>query len=398
MDTKTALNEFCQRYCHRPVTKQDIVYTTAKFPQGYQAIVKLNCFAFSGVVPEYAGELASKQKEAEKNAANQALLGYQGVLASLPPLNGKNKRKRGKLVEPSVSSCAMHGLPPKRFKVDAEAMLANNSIPIENTNLCGEASECGFLGGTLDAFEGGVCATHEGAPNMVGRTLGNAGEISRQSTFKSDLNAACGKILRRPLTKGEIVFQVAHHPGVGYVARCTISALPGDWATRVFTGSPHPDKREAEHSVASAALAAISADCQFGALISAPKVKKPWPPPGRGLKVGGKGSVRSRGFPSARHHFNAMGGVNRNASLWGHGAGGSSDLSNFGGPIRNFSPTAFGGVCGYGCMGNLNGIPRPFNSATSSPYAGIGGFAVANSNFSSVFPHCGGGGLMDFAS
>merc|ERR1719343_1979861 len=70
MDTKTELNQFCQRFCQRPVTKNDIIYTTTKFGHQYQSIVKLNCLGGA----EYAGNLSSNPKEAEKLAAQQAML------------------------------------------------------------------------------------------------------------------------------------------------------------------------------------------------------------------------------------------------------------------------------------------------------------------------------------
>uniref|UniRef100_A0A7S1WLG1 DRBM domain-containing protein n=1 Tax=Alexandrium catenella TaxID=2925 RepID=A0A7S1WLG1_ALECA len=84
MDPKTELNQFCQRFCQRPVTKSDIVYVTSKFGHqfGYQfqAIVKLNCLQGE----EYAGNLSPSPKEAEKSAAQQALAAYANHIAAAP--------------------------------------------------------------------------------------------------------------------------------------------------------------------------------------------------------------------------------------------------------------------------------------------------------------------------
>merc|ERR1719444_113853 len=87
-DPKTSLNQFCQRYCSRPVTKADVMYTTTKFgPSQFQAIVKLNCLEGQ----EYAGELSPNPKYAEKSAADQALQAFAAVIASLAPPVRKNK-------------------------------------------------------------------------------------------------------------------------------------------------------------------------------------------------------------------------------------------------------------------------------------------------------------------
>lgn len=91
MDPKTELNQFCQRFCQRPVTKTDIVYVTSKFGHqfGYQfqAIVKLNCLQGQ----EYAGNLSPSPKEAEKSAATQALAAYANQIATSPPSASKAK-------------------------------------------------------------------------------------------------------------------------------------------------------------------------------------------------------------------------------------------------------------------------------------------------------------------
>mmetsp|Transcript_97291 Transcript_97291/g.251704 ORF Transcript_97291/g.251704 Transcript_97291/m.251704 type:complete len:223 (-) Transcript_97291:41-709(-) len=77
---KTELNQFCQRCCKRPVTKQDIVYVTNRFDNQYQAIVKLNCLAGQ----EYAGHLTSNAKDAEKSAAQQAMMAYAAEIEAMP--------------------------------------------------------------------------------------------------------------------------------------------------------------------------------------------------------------------------------------------------------------------------------------------------------------------------
>lgn len=89
-DAKTDLNQFCQRYCKRPVTKQDIVYVVNRFGPQYQSIVKLNCFSGQ----EYAGHLSISAKEAEKSAAHQALLAYASTIEALAEKGDQPKNRR----------------------------------------------------------------------------------------------------------------------------------------------------------------------------------------------------------------------------------------------------------------------------------------------------------------
>lgn len=91
VDAKTDLNQFCQRYCKRPVTKQDIVYVVNRFGHQYQSIVKLNCFSGQ----EYAGHLCMSSKEAEKSAAHQALLAYASTIQALGPKEEQKKGRKG---------------------------------------------------------------------------------------------------------------------------------------------------------------------------------------------------------------------------------------------------------------------------------------------------------------
>jgi len=90
VDHKTELNQFCQKYCKRPVTKQDIVYVVNKFGAQYQSIVKLNCFAGQ----EYAGHLSLNAKDAEKSAAHQALMAYAPTIEKLSQEDDKKSRRK----------------------------------------------------------------------------------------------------------------------------------------------------------------------------------------------------------------------------------------------------------------------------------------------------------------
>jgi len=105
-DAKTLLNTFCQRYCKKPISKADVEYTTSKVGALFQAVVKLNCL--DGI--EFAGETASTPKDAEKNAAHQALQNYASEMATLDATTkpGAKKRKAGDML---TAVAATPGMP-----------------------------------------------------------------------------------------------------------------------------------------------------------------------------------------------------------------------------------------------------------------------------------------------
>lgn len=88
-DAKTHLNQFLQRYCKRPIGKTDIVYTMTTVGGGFQATVKLPCMDADA---EFTSEVMASEKDAEKEAAQQALNKYSDLLATVPARN-TNKRK-----------------------------------------------------------------------------------------------------------------------------------------------------------------------------------------------------------------------------------------------------------------------------------------------------------------
>jgi len=219
MDPKTRLNQFCQRYCLRPVTKKDILYSTTKFGnKQYQSIVRLNCMEGQ----EYAGELSETPKDAEKSAANQALQAFSSVMNSLPPMKPASKKKKSGEADDKV------GVPPS-----------------DNPAL----------------------------------------------TDKVKLNALCMRIAKRPLQKGETVYDtqqlgVGKNP-TGYQATVRLPCLPEAWATKLFAGEVCLNKQAAEQSAAAIALAAIEADEGLCTLANEKAPKKPPAEGTEGKKPGG---------------------------------------------------------------------------------------------------------------
>eukprot|EP00931_Biecheleriopsis_adriatica_P033114 TRINITY_DN1923_c0_g1_i6.p1 TRINITY_DN1923_c0_g1~~TRINITY_DN1923_c0_g1_i6.p1 ORF type:complete len:321 (-),score=86.99 TRINITY_DN1923_c0_g1_i6:63-1025(-) len=202
-DSKTELNHFCQRYCQRPVTKTDIVYTTNKFGNQYQSIVKLNCVQGQ----EYAGHLSMNQKDAEKSAAQQALLGNQELAQNLPLPASKDPKKKPPLTPAQIAE--------KKAR---------------------------------QAEEGDNPAI----------------------TPKTKLNTLVMKIAKRYLQKGETVYECKKYTG-GYQATVRITALPGDWGTRAWAGHLCSTKQQAEQSAAEIALQQIGEDKELAEEAAKPK-------------------------------------------------------------------------------------------------------------------------------
>lgn len=93
---KNELNTFLQKYCKRPLLKNDIEYTTSKFGSQYQSVVKLNCLQGQ----EYAGHLCHDQKTAEKSAAQQALTANDSLVQEVK-IQGPTEKKRSSDMTPA---------------------------------------------------------------------------------------------------------------------------------------------------------------------------------------------------------------------------------------------------------------------------------------------------------
>jgi len=250
MDSKTGLNQFCQRYCSRPVTKTDIIYKTTKFGNNqFQTIVTLSCLEGQ----EYAGELSTNQKNAEKSAAQQALQAYSAISATL--LQAAVAHKKCKIPGPL-------GV-PQPFMLNLEPM-----VPRSLGNPAGGAA----------------------AEQPAVKQEADSGE-NPALTDKVKLNAACMKIVKRALQKGETLYET-RQVGIsksfsGYQSTVRLMCLPEIWANQMFPGQVCANKQGAEQSAAGVALAAIMADPELSAQIT--KVNTAPAQPKANKKSKGKG-------------------------------------------------------------------------------------------------------------
>eukprot|EP00441_Pelagodinium_beii_P021816 CAMPEP_0197663022 /NCGR_PEP_ID=MMETSP1338-20131121/55819_1 /TAXON_ID=43686 ORGANISM="Pelagodinium beii, Strain RCC1491" /NCGR_SAMPLE_ID=MMETSP1338 /ASSEMBLY_ACC=CAM_ASM_000754 /LENGTH=225 /DNA_ID=CAMNT_0043241193 /DNA_START=59 /DNA_END=733 /DNA_ORIENTATION=+ len=192
-DAKSQLVQFCQRFAGRPVAKDDIVYTPFKFPTGFQSKVKVNCVD----AREFAGEMAATAKDAEQNAAVQALIGYKDQVDNI---NAASAGKKRKIIIPTIDT------PAPAAKV----------------------ARVGVQGG------GGASA---------------AAGTAASFTAKSELNMQVSRIARKQLGKQEITYDTIQVPG-GFQSRLTMPCLGGIWAHHPFTGEISSRKMDAEQSVA----------------------------------------------------------------------------------------------------------------------------------------------------
>eukprot|EP00931_Biecheleriopsis_adriatica_P012247 TRINITY_DN113368_c0_g1_i1.p1 TRINITY_DN113368_c0_g1~~TRINITY_DN113368_c0_g1_i1.p1 ORF type:complete len:343 (-),score=77.84 TRINITY_DN113368_c0_g1_i1:81-977(-) len=240
LDPKTQLVQFCQRKTTgKTVTPGDIVYTTNKFPQGMQAMVKLVCIGGQ----EFAGELASTAKDAERNAAKQAMAAFRDEI----PI----------VMAPGYQKGVKRKLPGQPSPAPAKPAKQPKMTP-------------GVLGGGLSIPAGA------GALNV-----GN----------KTELNAHISKIVRGVMEKNHVLYEYHEVIGGGFQATVKCSCLPGVWAQRTFVGEVEAKKGDAEQSAAGVCLAAIKADVGLMSKYAAPPKPKNWTP-GQG-KGGGKGRPAS---------------------------------------------------------------------------------------------------------
>jgi len=249
-DPKTAVNQFCQRYCHRPVTKEDITYIVQRYPAGYQATCKLMCIEGQ----EFAGELAPTQKDAEKLASQQVLAFYAEQINNMPKAGSTNNKKKKR---PATAVAGFGAGPPAQFPrlEDSAAMgsLANPAL-----------------------------------------------------SAKSELNSTCSKILRRVMEKGEVVYET-HQVVGGYQSTVRMPGLPEEWGAQIWAGEVSLKKQDSEQHAAQIALDALRSDPGLMAAHNAPQKPKNWSPcgskgRGRGVSKGGKGLQLD---PSAANQWNA---------------------------------------------------------------------------------------------
>eukprot|EP00440_Ansanella_granifera_P024056 gb/GFBE01026126.1/.p1 GENE.gb/GFBE01026126.1/~~gb/GFBE01026126.1/.p1 ORF type:complete len:280 (+),score=102.26 gb/GFBE01026126.1/:1-840(+) len=172
---------------------------------------------------EYAGHLCLNQKEAEKSAAEQAVLAFKPQMESLPPPASKEKKKK-----PQVR------LTP--------AELAAKKAKQEE----------------------------EGNPAI---------------TPKTQLNALVMKIAKRYLQKGETIYDTKTYAGGGHQATVKLTALPGEWGSRMWAGHVCTTKQKAEQSAAEIAMAQILEDKELTEEANKPK----------GAGKGGKGNGKGKG-------------------------------------------------------------------------------------------------------
>jgi len=217
-EPKGALNHFCQRFCKRPVTKMDIVYTSAKYGAVYQATVTLNCIEGQ----QFVGETATNVKEAEKNAAHQALIHLQPLHDSLPPLSANSKNKKRK--QPGLDA-GQSGADPALEQASKLMKVASGPMAVPGDN-----------------------------PALTSKVL---------------LNTICMKLLKRPMQKGEVLYETVQTP-VGFQSTVRLPCLPGELGGLTWAGEVAQQQKQAEQNAAGQALEAINANPELTAVLAQP--------------------------------------------------------------------------------------------------------------------------------
>lgn len=223
VEPKTQLNQFLQRKCDRQITKTDIAYNAQKHGNAYQATITLTCLG--GIA--FVGELMATKTLAESAAASQVLKHFESEIAAF-------------------------AAQPKEKKRPASAM------------------------------SGGVGIS--GPSDKVQKTDGEQ-TPSGPIPPKKEINDICVKIMKRVLTKEEVVYSTRAVAG-GFQSTLHLSCLPGVYGQNQFTGTVCSNKKESECSVATIAVQTIKADEEFSEVLNKPKENK---------KGKGKGKSKGKG-------------------------------------------------------------------------------------------------------
>lgn len=240
---KTNVNQFLQMYCKRPITKDDIVYETIPVSGGFQSTITVN--ALGG--DQFVGEPQPDQKAAEKSAAEQVLNHHQETIMNMPA--GKKKKAGG-----GGAVAAM--MPPAKKQK------------------------------TEDAEDEGI--GEEAAPEAAPSVVSAAAVLGEVNSNKVALNTICMKILRRAMTKGEIVWDT-QKVASGYQCTCSVPSLPGEYATTGFTGDVMEKSKDAEQSAAGYAVETLLADPELAQLMASPGAQQ------NKAKAGGWGAPKGKG-------------------------------------------------------------------------------------------------------
>lgn len=204
---KARLEQFCRSFCQRPMTPEDIIYSSSQFGEQFQSIVKLACLGGQ----EYAGKLTAHVMEAEQEAAQQALASYASE------------------VEAMGASAEAAAAAPKR-----------------------KAAEAGFTSDDFQEKRARVAASD-----------------SPSFTPKVKLNAMCMRIAKRFLSSGDSIFTCMSVPG-GIQATVQLPCLPGDWKDRVWAGEVSENRQRAEQSAAEIAMGQITGDPEMSQQAESP--------------------------------------------------------------------------------------------------------------------------------
>lgn len=267
-DPKSKLNMVVQRMIGRPVSKEDVIYATAKYPGGFQATVTLNCIDGQS----FAGDLSSNQKDAEKNAAMQVLEFYKDEVENLSTAQPKNKKRKAAPAAPAAMFQQFD-----QFGTDEQLL--------------------GLQGHEMD-----------GAPPSkqarIQDPFAGAPAADLPKTHKADLNTFCSKVMRRVMEKGEVAYETCQVVG-GFQATVRCQGLPGESAEMVWAGEVCAKKVDAEQAAAGIALSALTADAELVAAFSAPPKQSTWTPPaGKGFGKGfGKGKDKGKGKGGGKPNF-----------------------------------------------------------------------------------------------
>lgn len=281
MNPKNGLMNFLQKLVGRPMSKQDVVYTTHRHGPRYQTVVKLNCLPGEPGRNAFMGHLCPTPKAAEMSAAELALEAAAAMELSPPA-------PRGDPVSELVAAVQqLSGRPPTpadtvytvqdcggRFQATVQLpVLKPQGCDTFTGEPCPSVSEAKLSAAqhALWALAGADVAALPVVPTLSSAPCRVGPALPSHLNPKNDLSQFLQRRCKRPVTKEDIVYRVQQR-GLMFEATIQLNCIDG----RTYTGELRPNAKAAEMSAAEQALQANAQEVAAIATMELPKKRKVW--------------------------------------------------------------------------------------------------------------------------
>mmetsp|Transcript_22469 Transcript_22469/g.57344 ORF Transcript_22469/g.57344 Transcript_22469/m.57344 type:complete len:529 (+) Transcript_22469:3-1589(+) len=235
------LNSALSKILKRPLTKEDIKCQTLKIDEGCQTTISLPGMPTEWAQLAWAGEVGQNEKQTKEYAAAHVLAAIQSD-ETFAAIMLEKKAKKPPAAKAGAVPGANRGITPPKLSTTAP----NKSVTPP----------------TLRTKNG---VTPPGAVRATG--------AKPELTFKSKLNVALGRVLKRPLKKEDSTYTSAK-VDEGFQSTLSLPGMSGDWGRNGWAGEVASTDKVAQENAAKQALAALQADATYGPMVNEPAAKK----------------------------------------------------------------------------------------------------------------------------